>query len=446
MLSCISMMMYLCAPVKYSQIYIFFCFLCYFFTYLNFILIKKDKNFFNFHFIFTVVFTFVYFLYPLLIFPINKNRFFMFNNQFNEDVINKSTALALLGYQFFILGYLSYKKKCSRKKYFIYGTISNFIPTLLLFVTVVLHYVQVFVFKAGLLYGYDGNADPTASSIWGYFTVIKSGIIFTSISIEFYNLFHKGIVKKWFKYNIFLWFSLLCEIICIVSTGSRGLALQIILMVFAGIAILYGGINLKQILVLFLLGFISLSFIVVARSGGAFTFSFNILDMGMDLIINNYTLYVGYDYVQQNGCVLFSLLGSLLSAIPLLQGFVVRLFNISIFNTSSARFFSFLVLGDNPEFGVGTNIISALYLAGGLLAVITLMFVLGKFIAYISDDVFYCSIYKLAIYFSMMGYSVYFVRADYFYPVGKIVFTLVFIFIFTSIYIFKYKVRDNNSI
>ena len=54
-------------------------------------------------------------MYPLFIFPINKTRFFMFNNGFNEDVINKATALALIGYQFFVLGLLSYRQSRNRK-------------------------------------------------------------------------------------------------------------------------------------------------------------------------------------------------------------------------------------------------------------------------------------------------------------------------------------------
>jgi hypothetical protein len=108
-------------------------------------------------------------------------------------------------------------------------------------------------------------------------------------------------------------------------------------MLFAGYAILKKGISFKQILLLMLIGFIALSFIVVARSGGAFVFSFNILDMAMDLIINNYTLYVGYEYVQENGSVIFTLIGSLLSAIPLLQGIVVNTFNIPIWERKFTR-------------------------------------------------------------------------------------------------------------
>lgn len=445
----ISLGVYLFAPKDYSQPFITFCFLIFILTYLLFFKIKNDKNFFCFDFIFTIVFTFVYFMYPLFVFPINKTRFFMFNNGFNEDVINKATALALIGYQFFVLGFLSYRQSRNRKnKNFSSSIISNTIPTYLLFLLVIFHFIQIYVFKAGVLYGEAGNANPNDSGgIWGYISIIRNGFIIASISIEFYNLFHQGKIGKWYKQNLLLWCVLFLEVICTVSTGSRGGALQIALMLFAGYAILKKGISFKQILLLMLIGFIALSFIVVARSGGAFVFSFNILDMAMDLIINNYTLYVGYEYVQENGSVIFTLIGSLLSAIPLLQGIVVNTFNIPIDNTSSARFFSTLVLGDNPEFGVGTNIIGALYLSGGFFMVIFLMYLLGKFIAYISCDLKNSSIYKVILFFSMMGNSVYIVRADYFYPVGKIVFSVLFVLIFTFPYFFKCTyIKENNCV
>lgn len=58
------------------------------------------------------------------------------------------------------------------------------------------------------------------------------------------------------------------------------------------------------------------------------------------------------------------------------------------------------------------------------------MFRLDKFIVYIYYYLKNSSLYKLIL-FSMMGNSVYIVRADYFYPVGKIVFSVLFVLIFT---------------
>ena len=44
----------------------------------------------------------------------------------------------------------------------------------------------------------------------------------------------------------------------------------------------------------------------------------------------------------------------------------------------------------------------------------------------------------------MMGNSVYIVRADYFYPVGKIVFSVLFVLIFTFPYLFKIYLMNQN--
>ena len=187
----ISLGVYFFAPKDYSQPFITFCFLIFILTYLLFFKIKNDKNFFCFDFIFTIVFAFVYFMYPLFVFPINKTRFFMFNNGFNEDVVNKATALALIGYQFFVLGLLSYRQSGNRKnKEYSTNIISNTIPTYLLFILVIFHFIQIYVFKAGVLYGEAGNADPNDSGgIWGYISIIRNGFIIASISISLLSSF-----------------------------------------------------------------------------------------------------------------------------------------------------------------------------------------------------------------------------------------------------------------
>lgn len=209
-------------------------------------------------------------------------------------------------------------------------------------------------------------------------------------------------------------------------------------MTFAGVAILKGGFSYKKLLLLMFIGMAFLSLIVVLRSGSAFKFSFNIIDMAMDLIINNYTIFLCYDYVDKFGLVPFTLIGSLLSAIPFLSGLVISTFNISIYESSSARFFSVLALGNNPKFGVGTNIVASLYLATGLIGVIVFMFLFGVFIKKIniSPNRINAPILKLLLYFEMMSVAVYMVRADFFYQVGKIVFGLVFfIFVFSYFYL-----------
>ncbi len=407
------------------------------FLYLS---IRDNKNAFDFDVIFLVAFIFTYFIYPVFIFPVNKTRFFMFNYGFNESVITKSTLLASIGLHFFLIGLFSKSKKNNSftkftKKY------SLSVVNLFIYLFVFLHFIQVFVLKIGLVYSEKGNANPaTSTGIWGYLSILRTSVIMVALVFYFNNYFRGG-KKKLKIQDIVLWIGIIFEILIIISTGSRGGALGIILVTFAGFAILKGGFSYKKLLLLMFIGMAFLSLIVVLRSGSAFKFSFNIIDMAMDLIINNYTIFLCYDYVEKFGLVPFTLIGSLLSAIPFLAGLAISTFNISIYESSSARFFSVLALGNNPKFGVGTNIVASLYLATGLIGVIVFMFLFGVFIKKIniSPNKINAPILKLFLYFEMMSVAVYMVRADFFYQVGKIVFGLVFLYLCSAAFIWKYK-------
>lgn len=431
----IALALYFFAPYRYSLYFVSLVFILYIIDFVFYFSLKRTKNYFTFDFIFSIVFAFVYFMYPLFIFPLNKSRFFMFNYGFNENVINKSTALAFIGYSVFTLGLLWKKEKSKNKREIQFKAVSMAVPNMAVASCVFLHLARRLTTSS--VYS-TGDANPAASDgVWGYISILQSAVIMAALSIEFYNQFHGLRKKNPVRNNPILFILLLADILITFSNGSRSGALQIILSILAGVSLLHNGFTLKKVFMLMLSGMALLSFIMVARSGGAFQFSFNVLNMTMDLIVNNYTLYIGYDYVQNNGYVPFTLIGSLLNAIPMFSGLVVNTFGISMYETSSARYFSLLVLGDNPSFGVGTNIIGALYLAGGLIFVIVFMFLLGCVISWLSADLRKSSLYKVVLYFTMIGLSVYIVRADYFYPVGKIVFEFFFALLFVSTFIWK---------
>src|SRR5690606_33794325 len=63
---------------------------------------------FSFSLLFTISFFFVNFAYPVLIYPIDRDYFPVFQRfYFNEDLISKTTALAYVGYTSFSLGVFS---------------------------------------------------------------------------------------------------------------------------------------------------------------------------------------------------------------------------------------------------------------------------------------------------------------------------------------------------
>ena len=111
--------------------------------------------------------------------------------------------------------------------------------------------------------------------------------------------------------------------------------------------------------------------------------------------------------------------------IPGLSGLMLNYLhnNDKKYNSSSA-FVSYLIQGDNPKYGDGTSIIADLYLDFGLLGVIIVLFLFGRFIGE-NDFKLYSGYQKnsiswiaLLIFFS---FSAYLARSGVFLQLGKII-------------------------
>lgn len=429
----LTLFLYLYSPNCYSLNWIILSSIIYISTLMLYIKYHRIKNYFDFVILFTVAFFFVYYVYPLFIFSIMRNRFFMFNFKFNEKIITKATFLSLLGYQAFILGTME-KRSFKRHNFKLIDV--RTIYNILAIIFTVMQFVFIKVFHYGNLY----NENSASGGIYSYFIIINHGFFFSVLAIEFNRMYYEKKNQLKVKFNKIFFYSLFFNVLLVLTTGSRGEPIFITLAIIAGITYIRGGISIKQLVILIIVGFIGLSFIRIIRSGDN-NISLNILDMGMDLIINNFTLYLGYDYVQNHGIILLPLFGSLFAAIPFLQGLLYSTFKIPLYTTTSALFFTHLVSMQNGKinFGVGTNIITSLYLSTGLIGVILFMFLLGQLVNSLRENIFNGTVYTVLLYLEMIGVSIYLVRADFFFPVGKFIFSLFFLMIFNTPILFQYK-------
>mgnify|MGYP003400972338 FL=1 len=105
----ISIFIYLIVPENYTLSYNIYYLII--FVLSVFIIFTHEKNYFTFEYLFTISFFFIYYCYPVFIYPINKSRFFLFNYGFNSNVINKCTGLSTIGYLSFGIGLLSKRFK-----------------------------------------------------------------------------------------------------------------------------------------------------------------------------------------------------------------------------------------------------------------------------------------------------------------------------------------------
>lgn len=433
----LSIVLYCLSPMKYNTFFLIAAMIIYLSSFLSYLWKTKLKNYFCFEFIFSIIYFFVYYFYPVFLYPFNKYALFMFNYKYDERVITKSTLLATIGYCIFVAGLSSNKKVKIKKE--VNVLISNLIPTIGVGMCCFVDIIRYWILNLGIYFG-EGSSDPNSVSIWGYIAVLQHTIIFSAITIEFYNLINNYKGKKWYLHNPVLWMLILIDMICIASTGSRGKIINIGLVIIMGSILCGENWSIKKVFLGIASGIIAMNLIMVWRHNG--DFSFDLINLSTDLTINNFTLYKGYEYVMNNGIKIFTILGSLSGAIPFLQGFLLRIFKIPIYEASSARFFSYLTLGSNASYGVGTNIIASLYLGTGFLGVCFFMYLLSRIV---KRYAVYCrgeSVFKLLLCFEIMAQSVYIVRADFFYPVQKIIYSMIFLWLYLSFFN-KNKLQNN---
>jgi oligosaccharide repeat unit polymerase len=397
--------------------------------------IKKKDNYFDFDTIFLFAYFFLFFCYPVFIYPIDPTRLFMFKYDFNEDVINKSTALALAGIESYFIGSVFIK----RNNYHSIPTIIN--ANIYFTIAAVIYIIVNFVYYSlnpFSWYAEGGDADPSAShGIFGYIKVFGAVLVISAIISEFYYIRSKN-NTKWYKHNLFLWVFVLIYVVSFLRFGSRGTALQVFLVIVACISVLYDGMRFKTFLLLICLGALMLNIIMILRSRNVISFSANILDVMLDLIVCNRNTYLAVDYVNNYGVLIPPILGTLFDVIPFLKSIFFGTLKISLYQQASTIFFSYLTMGNNMTFGVGSNIIASLYLSSGLCGVILGMFFLGYIIAYLRCKFNINSYYGSCAYLSMMSYAIFLVRADYFIFLRQLLWCLLLLYIFSSGKTFKF--------
>lgn len=428
LLAFIAIIVYFNAPATYLFGYDCFCGVQYVFSVILFFKYKKKKNYFDFDTIFLIAFFCTFFIYPIFLYPINPRYFFMFNYGFDENVISKSTALALVGGQMYILGNLifTYSNKNEKKNNYNIELLSDKIIILLTILFFIL-----FILLGGIEYyknlynGEDSRAQFETNVPFTYANILFQVFLVVSISLEFNKqLFVDQTRLSWNYINKTFLLFLLLYIPILLSTGTRSSTMEIMLMLFGLYSLFYHPINFKKMLLLVLIGALGMTLIGVIRGGGYFEIN-GFVDIFMDLIINNRNTFVAVDYVDQNGCSYgVSMLGYILKVVPFAQNIIFSLFGIEPYLTNSALFLTVQTLGHDPSFGLGTNIIADLYLAFGFWGVLIFMFILGYWISKIQYMAERYHIYYLLLYTILISFSVYAVRSEFFFSLSKIVWAL----------------------
>ena len=423
-------LLYEFAPTRYNYNYSVICGCVYLFLIILYYFLKQKKNYLDFDSIFFFTFFFVTLYYPIFMFETDATRYFMFAFPFNESFIPKGSALAVLGIASYMAGGLFFDDKKNDKTNILSQKLDyKKIPNKHLYIISLVTFL-LYIFTGGyseMQAYYSGEKIKESSGISAYFFLFCPAFLFSALIIEFYNLKNLSPIKFDKKrISIVSFITTMTIFFLILISGSRTVPLQIILLLFGVYSLYYKDINLIKFAGSIFVGVI-LMFAVVVFRGYEQEDTFSLGDVVMDLIINNRSTYLAMEIVDQKGLMLGeNMISPAAAPIPFLQSlFISSGFDVN--DLSSSKFFTVYTLGEFDGFGLGTNIIADIFLSFDFVGVIALMFLLGFMVA---KSRFFAksNIYYLAIYAIFMSYAVYLVRAEYFYFLRYMVWSLVIIF------------------
>lgn len=428
----LSIILYLVSPITFNLSYIFFCSALHITLLAIFYSIKKSDNYFDFDTLFFISYTVSFYIYPLFLYPIDPHFFTMFKFDFDEDYINRSTSLSLIGSASYCIGRIHRMKKTgvSENK----DVFRHPLPTKR-FILFAYFLFYMFYETGGIsnltdVYDYGMNHK---TSISGYIHVVLLPFFYIGIVTQFYNstLF----TNRFRLHNFNFAFLLLLAIysLSIFMTGSRGSVLAIGLIIIWIYTYYYKNIKLIPFVAIIFAGAIVLALVGVMRVDGDSS-QMAFVDVFMDLIINNRSNFVALEYVDDNGITYGkSMLGSILRVFPLLSGFVHKMFHLNIFETTSSMLLTSTTLGEDFTLGLGTSILADLFLAFGLVGVVLGMGFLGRVITYLENRLQSGSPMILITYAVFISISVVIVRSEYFNVLNKLVYVLVVYWAFSKL-------------
>lgn len=424
----ISLLGYFLAPNQYDYLYCVFILILFILSVTILIVEKVGQyaNYFNFYVLFALSFFYVNFVYPIFIYPIDPYYFFVFQYfDFDSDLIPASTALAQLGFSFFCLGAIIRKNSSKSEHSFdkssfrlmnsssFYGHIIftlDFIQVLLVGSIIILTFDRVLL-RDSLAFDAVPSGLLTFTQV-----VITLNLILSMIKLKLD--FERPTLKLFITNNKLFSVSTLLYVFMFILAGDRGPAIQTVLAAMFTYSIFIRPIRLRTFVFVAIFGMLFLTVLSYARNlesrsliEASQTFELtSFVDIGMDLVVNNRNLYVGYEIVQKEGLNYGkSMFYYIFSPFPLLPQY----FSLEFFGQEPLELATSSIITEysGANYGLGTNLIADLYMQFGVLGVIFFMFVLGHFINLISNRKGIISLISIVFFVS---FSIYISRSSMF--------------------------------
>jgi len=442
----ISLISYLVAPDTYSFVFCVYELILFlvsaFFFYRK---MSSPTGMVNFHFFFLFSFFFVNFVYPVFLYPIDAEYFFMFSFNFDENNISKGTALAQLAITSYMVGVNLFTRKYEEATSFDFTKINpNFVTVLnVLFVLSTLMYLYS-VITAG-----DNDIVINYQVVVIYVGLLSLKLLLKAeiYKAEFVDSTRFFLQKYWFEL-----ISVLIVVLFSLWFGDRGPVLQIGLILLYVYTVYVKRLSAKTLTLLIVVGFVVMSFISYTRStdsnlkdsgisgaldegGSTFSSFVTVWDYAMDFIVNNRALYVGYEIVDENGFLYGkSYFPYFFSPVPGLPVLITQL----VFDEDPEDFSTAVIISEREgvyDWGLGTNAVADGYMNFGVVGVLLMFLAFGYLIRFLELS---NSFYAKFLFVSVMSYALYFPRTT------LIVFAeplRIVLFFWILVLIFNYKVK-----
>ena len=411
---------------------------CYCVQTVLYFLFNGRKNFVGFEFFFCIAFFFVNFAYPLFYYPERENWMF-FWHPWNRDIITRATAIAYMGYTFFMLGLTRWLKMDRKEPEKVEFSISMN-QYLILFLMTVGSYALYVVLGgwSAMRAVYGGGGSLRDVGIYSYIYVIFTLCIYL-MAIFVYHI-QKA---QW-------WFYLLTMGVCILlilATGSRSVVLAVGLILLVGWNNNVRRFKFWEILTVTLIGVVGLWLIMRTRqedNAGIMAVIHDmepseIVDIFADLTVNGMNLYVLVDYGMHHAAEWFNgMLIDLATPLPGMAKHIVEWTERPYETLSAQEMSTYLMIGPESSWGMGCNMIGDAFRAGKYIGVALSMFLIGTFV----KESYYLSrtnIYWYTVYYLLVSYAVFYARGPILFPPRVLCWTLLLLWGIRSLTTFDWK-------
>lgn len=432
-LFCISLVLYLEAPDKYSlpfcsTVFILFALSVFVFLRSTF----KNKNYFNFHLFFLLSIFFTNFAYPIFIYPSDPEYFSIFTYAFDHNLISKGTALsqmAVISYIFgaaIIIRFRKYKNTTYVLDY-------SFSP-MLIKVLLGLNIIFTLVFVGHVFYMVNVFPDEEILNT----QIVNICVIIFTIALLLNNMDVKNKIANdtrfFLKRNLLI---IICAAVIVLFSiwfGDRGPAIQMFFILMFVYVRYVNKLKLRYLVPLVVFGLFIMTMISYTRGGdnnlksgslsgtidaaskemGAFGSFWN---YGMDLIVNNRNLYVAMELGERRELLYGkSYFAYLTSPVPGLPTILTK----AVFGKMPEDFATSNIITKYTglEWGVGSNAVGDIFMNFGSPGVMIIFFFFGLFITKLEETK---SVYGLLAFTLIFALAIYYPRSSLFEQLSLVV-------------------------